>query len=135
LLVDTGVLFAAADANEPRHGDCADVLRSRRTELLVVAPVVAEAAWLIEDRLGPGAEAAFVRAVARADLPVVDLRAPDYERCVELIDQYSDLGLGFVDASIVAVAERERIGEVATLNHRDFRAVRPRHIESFALVP
>jgi len=87
-----GVLFAAADADEPRHGDCANVLRTRRTELLVVAPVVAEAAWPIEDRPGPGpdAEAAFVRPVARADLPVIDLRAPDYERCVELIDQYAD---------------------------------------------
>ncbi|MDP9441702.1 MAG: hypothetical protein M3P34_05925 [Actinomycetota bacterium] len=29
----------------------------------------------------------------------------DYERCVDLIEDYADLGLGFVDASIVAVAE------------------------------
>jgi predicted nucleic acid-binding protein len=135
LLVDTGVLFAAADTDEPRHGDCARLLRTRRAELLVVAPVVAEASWLIEDRLGPGAEAAFLRAVARADLRVIDLDRADYQRCVELIEQYADVGLGFVDASIVAVAERERIGDVATLNHRDFRAVRPRHIESFELLP
>jgi predicted nucleic acid-binding protein len=135
LLVDTGVLFAAADADELRHGDCAQLLRTRRAELVVVAPVVAEAAWLIEDRLGPGAEAAFLRAVVRGDLRVIDLDRPDYERCVELIEQYADLGLGFVDASIVAVAERERIELVATLNHRDFRAVRPRHVASFEILP
>lgn len=135
LLVDTGVLFAAADADEPRHRDCADLLRSRRAELVVVAPVVAESAWLIEDRLGPGAEARFLRLVARGDLRVLDLTVSDYERCIELVEQYADLGLGFVDASIVAVAERERIADVATLNHRDFRAVRPHHIESFELLP
>jgi uncharacterized protein len=135
LLVDTGVLFAAADADEPRHRECADLLRSRRVELVVVAPVVAETAWPIEDRLGPGAEARFLRTVARGDLRVLDLTASEYERCIELVEQYADLGLGFVDASIVAVAEREQVAELATLNHRDFRAVRPRHIESFELLP
>jgi len=72
---------------------------------------------------------------ALAGVRVVDLTMDDYERCIALIEQYADLGLGFVDASIVAVAERMGVVALATLNHRDFRAVRPNHIEAFDLVP
>ena len=52
-----------------------------------------------------------------------------------LIEQYSDLPLGFVDASVVAVAERLGEDTIATLDRRDFSVVRPLHCESFTLVP
>ncbi len=45
----------------------------------------------------------------------------------ELIDQYSDMGLGLVDANVVTVCEGRGIATVATLNRRDFNVVRPRH--------
>jgi uncharacterized protein len=45
------------------------------------------------------------------------------------------MGLGLVDASVITIAERLRIGTIATLNRRDFTVVRPRHVEAFELVP
>ena len=135
IVVDTSVLVSAADKDEPRHGTCAELLRRRRGELVVPAPVVAEASWMIESRLGPVAEARFLRAVAAGDLPVADLRADDYLRCAELVDRYSDLGLGLVDASVVTVAENMTVSTIATFNHRDFTVVRPRHVEAFELLP
>jgi predicted nucleic acid-binding protein len=53
----------------------------------------------------------------------------------ELIDIYQDLGLGLVDASVIAVAERLEITQIATLDHRHFRVVRPRHVAAFELLP
>jgi predicted nucleic acid-binding protein len=53
----------------------------------------------------------------------------------ELVERYSDLGLGGVDASIVAVAERLGQTEVATLDRRHFGVVRPRHVKRFTLLP
>jgi hypothetical protein len=35
------------------------------------------------------------------------------------------MGLGLVDTNVVTVAERLRIGTIATLNRRDFAVVRP----------
>jgi len=52
-----------------------------------------------------------------------------------LIERYADLGLGLVDASIVAIAELRGITILATLNNRDFRVVRPRHSDAFTLIP
>lgn len=40
------------------------------------------------------------------------------------------MGLGLVDASVVAIAERLGAIIIATLNHRDFRVVRPRNVQS-----
>lgn len=66
---------------------------------------------------------------------VVDLTIADYDRMAALVETYGDFPLGTADASVVAVAERLRIPEVATLDHRHFRAVRPRHAPAFALLP
>ena len=66
---------------------------------------------------------------------IVDLVPDDYDRYLELIETYDDLGLGFVDSSIIAVAERLGQSTLATLNRRDFSVVRPAHRDAFDLVP
>jgi predicted nucleic acid-binding protein len=48
---------------------------------------------------------------------------------------YADLPLGAVDASVVAIAERLGVKEIATLDRRHFSVVRPRHAEAFSIVP
>jgi predicted nucleic acid-binding protein len=63
------------------------------------------------------------------------LTAADWRRCSELIERHDDLGLGVVDSSIVAVAERLGASTIATLNHRDFAVVRPVHVAAFELLP
>lgn len=135
IIVDTGVFVSAADSGEPRHGACGQVLDNHAGELVVPAPVVPETTWMIESRLGPAAEAAFLRLVTTGEVQVIDLDLPVYQRCIELIETYSDLGPGFIDASVVAVAERERITTIATLNHRDFMVMRPYQCQAFELLP
>jgi predicted nucleic acid-binding protein len=133
--LDTSVMVAAADGDEPRHDHCAQILRAHRGELVMAAPAVAETAWMIESRQGPAAEAKFLRLVTTGELEVVDLDADDYRRCIDLIETYADLGLGLVDASVICVAENLAIDRIATLNHRDFTVVRPRHLDAFELIP
>jgi len=135
VVVDTGVLVSAADVDEPRHLACSQLLRQHRGVLVVPTPVVPETAWLIEARLGPAAEARFLRLVTTGVLQVVDLIVADYQRCIALIETYADMGLGVVDASVVTVAENLKATTLATLNHRDFTVVRPRHVAAFELVP
>lgn len=135
ILVDTGVIFAVADAADNDHDACDELLASHSGGLLVPTPVVVESSWLIESRLGPVAEAAFLRSITSRELTRVDLAETDWNRAVELVEGYADLGLGLVDASVIAVAERLRIGTIATLNRRDFTVVRPRHMTAFELLP
>lgn len=134
LLIDTGIFVAAADRDEPHHAICASLLRTR-TDLAVTATVIPEAAWLIEARLGPAAEARLLTLVTSARFTIIDPIDIDYQRAIELIGTYTDLGLGFVDASIIAIAERHKMTQIATLNHRDFAVVRPAHCDTLELVP
>lgn len=134
LLVDTNVLLAAADTSTAEHQRCAALL-DERTDLAITTPVAAECSWMIESRLGPQAEAAFVTSIATGELAVIELTAADWARCAALIDGYADLRVGLVDASIIAVAERLDVTTIATMNHRDFAVVRPVHCPAFELIP
>jgi hypothetical protein len=135
LLVDTNIWLAAADRRSERHHDCAQVLVDHHGELASTVPVIAETAWLILDRLGPDAQAQFLRMVTAGRLEALQLQGGDWRRCVELVEQYADLRLDLMDASLVAVAERLGTSTIATLNRRDFTVVRPRHAEAFELLP
>ena len=90
---------------------------------------------MLGSRLGAEAEAGFLDLIATGESATVDLDAEDYGRTAVLVRQYADLRLGAVDASIVAVAERLGVTEVATVNPRDFTVVRPGHTGHFTLLP
>lgn len=135
LLVDTNVWLAAADRRSERHNDCAEVLRVHARELAAPVPVIAETSWLILDRLGARSQNEFLRVVTSGRLERIELIEEDWVRCVELAETYADMELDLMDASLVAVAERMRQTDIATLNYRDFTAVRPRHVAAFGLLP
>ncbi len=138
ILVDTGPLVAAAITKQSDHRACVDLftgLRLAGRDLLVPPTVVAETAFMLEKLGGTRAETAFIRALSRRDLVSVDLEDDDYTRIAELIEQYDDLPLGTTDASVVAVAERLGVTEVATLDRRHFTVVRPRHVNALSLLP
>jgi uncharacterized protein len=104
-------------------------------QVLVPATVVAEAGYLLAKLGGPEIEAAFLDSCAEDVLSPVDLEPQDYARMSELVRQYRDFPLGTTDASVIAIAERLGIHEIATLDTRHFRAVRPRHVGTFTLLP
>jgi len=73
--------------------------------------------------------------VAAGEITVEELLDTDWARISELVATYADLGLDAADASIIAIAERHHQTRIATLDHRDFRVVRPAHRDAFELVP
>lgn len=91
IVVDTGVLFGAVDRDDPRQAECRAVLEAHAGELAVPVPAIVEAAWLIESRVGPAAEAAFLRAVNLGEIDRVDLTDADWDRVVELVETYHDM--------------------------------------------
>lgn len=66
---------------------------------------------------------------------VVDITRSDLARTAELVDTYADSPLGGADASVIAVAERLGIHEIATTDRRHFSVVRPDHVQNFTLLP
>lgn len=135
LIVDTGPLVAVADADDPDHSACDELLDSDPGPLVTTALVIAEAGFLIDRQVGADAEAALVADVVERRIVVEMLTARDWQRTLELVRTYADLPLGVTDASLIALAERHRVERIATLDHRHFRVVRPAHSDAFELVP
>lgn len=135
IVVDTGPIVAAMNDRDQRHAEYADLFRKGRGPFFVPGPVLTEICYLLESRRGPQVEAVFLESLSRRELELVGLVPRDLSRMADLVKTYRDLPLGGVDASVVAVAERLGIRTVATLDRRHFTVVRPRHTDSFELLP
>lgn len=138
IIVDTGPLVAAALSGDTNHRRCVELFTSlhlNNEQLVVPDFVVTEVCFLLEREGGPKLEAGFVRSLAAGDFVLAQADADGLERIAELITTYADLPLGLVDASVVALAERLGVQEIATLDRRHFSVVRPRHVDAFTLLP
>jgi uncharacterized protein len=135
LLCDTGVLLAAGNIKDQAHRACLKLLSTAEGPLLVPSPVLGEVGYLLQSRVGPQAEVTFLQSFGGNGFYVAELEDYDIVRMAELVDIYLDLPLGIVDAAVIAIAERLKLTEVATLDHRHFTVVRPHHVRSFALLP
>jgi predicted nucleic acid-binding protein len=56
-------------------------------------------------------------------------------RVAEILDEYADSRIDFVDASVMAIAERFDIHKILTLDQRDFRLFQPQHCDCFEILP
>ena len=133
LLVDTGFLYALADRSDAWHGPVVDYLSNHRQALLAPATIVPEVTYLLRKRLGSRAEIGFVRSLAHYEVAVEELKRADWSRVAEILEHHE--ALGFVDASVVAVAERLKVRELATTERRHFSTFKPTHAPGFILVP
>jgi uncharacterized protein len=138
IVCDTGPLVAAALSNDSYHHSCVRLFNDLHTagrELLIPATVVAEVGYLLAREAGPRVESLFLRSIANGDFTAVDLTAMDYARMADLVIKYGSLPLGTTDASVLAIAERLKLTEVATLDRRHFNIVRPDHVTALTLLP
>jgi len=133
LLVDTGVLYALADRRDDWHAPVRRLVERSREPLLAPVTILAEVTYLLVSRLGPAAELAFVWSIAQGEIGVEPLSVSDCRRAHDLLGTYP--AIGFVDATVVAQAERLKLGTIATTDRRHFGMIRPRHLSRFTLVP
>ena len=134
LVADTSVVFAAIDPTERHHAACSQLVTSGPAVVLP-APVVTETAGLALRRRNARAVEVLLEGVLDGTVEVADLDHEDYRRTHQLVVQYADLPLSFVDAAVVAIAERLEEDTIATLDHRHFSVIRPAHVKAFTLVP
>jgi uncharacterized protein len=135
LVLDTGPILALLDADDPAHARCVSLVDDTHEPLVVVAPTLIEVDYWIRKRLQPEVWSIFVEDIARGAYRLEQLAVADLIRVAELESIYSELDLGMVDASVITVCEKLGEEKVATLDHRHFGVVRPRHCGHLALLP
>lgn len=128
-------LYALVDRSDAWHPRVLEWWKQNRSPVVVPVTVLPEVTYLLQTRIGPEAQVAFVRGVAAGDFTVEPLDSDDLDRAAEVMRDYADLPLGFVDASLVAIAERLEARDLLTTDRRRFGVVRPRHRRGFGLSP
>jgi predicted nucleic acid-binding protein len=135
LIVDAGALYAQADAGDPDHAAVRATLEAERETLITTELALAEADYLILDRLGPDAEAAFLEDLVEGTFVVECLDRAGLAAARDLIARYRDLRIGLADASLVVLAARLQTRRILSFDERAFRAVTPLQGGIFTLLP
>lgn len=135
VIADTGPLYALVDTSDAWHERVVTWWNRSARNVVVPSVVLPEVSYLLQTRIGPAAEQAFIQAVADSEFTVEPLEPDDILRAAELLQVYADLPLGFVDATVVATAERLGTREVLTTGRRHFGAVKPIHGKALHLLP
>ncbi|WP_228014282.1 type II toxin-antitoxin system VapC family toxin [Fortiea sp. LEGE XX443] len=97
--------------------------------------VLAELAYLVGRNAGIATVVAFLQRLSASRFSLVALTDQDVIHVAEILDEYADSRIDFVDASVMAIAERYGIKKIFTLDQRDFRLYRPQHCDSFEILP
>lgn len=135
LILDTGPLYASLDRSDADHAACRRLIEEARETLVIPAPVLVEVDYWIHARLHPGVLVALLDDIESGAYRVEDLQPTDYARVRSLCDRYDDADIGFVDAAVLAIVERLAETRLATLDHRHFGTLRPRHVDALVLLP
>lgn len=135
IVADSGAIYALIDASDAWHKRVAAWWSTTTAHVLLPAAILPEVSYLLQTRIGSAAEIAFVQALADRSLAVEGMDHEDLPRIADIMYTYRDLPLGFVDASVVATAERLEARTVLTTDRRHFGIIRPRHAPSLELVP
>jgi uncharacterized protein len=135
LIVDASAMFAQADRDDPAHDSVRAVMRSQAGPLITSQVAVAEADYLILDRLGPEPWLAFLADLEAGTFVADGLTTADFTTVRALARRYRDLSLGLADISLVLLARRHGTRHLLTFDERAFRVVTPLQGGSFTILP
>lgn len=134
-VLDSGFLYAIIDKGDVNHSRVGKVLTMLTDDIILPVIILVETSYLIHSRLGHSAMRRVVQQLEESPLQFVSVTKVDMIRISELLKQYADLELDFVDASVASIAERLHIQRILTVDQRDFRTIRPKHCLYFTILP
>lgn len=123
VVVDTGAMLALLDADEDHHEILRDLYTANPGAWILPWAILPEVDYLAMKHLGGKAQQAFLADLADGSFTIEWGRDADLKAAHRLTTRYASLGLGLVDAAVIAVAERLKAEAIATLDLRHFGAV------------
>ena len=135
-LLDSGFLYALIDDRDVHHKAVVDARSFVGGRVVFPVPAITEVSYFVRMNLGAAALSTFLEDLSKT--PDLSLESPlpsDYARTAEILRKYNDANIDFVDACIVAIAERLNITKILTVDRRHFSIFRPNHCDAFEILP
>jgi predicted nucleic acid-binding protein len=134
ILTDAGPLIALIDRRDGHHTQCVAAAETLVGPMLSTWPAFTEAMYLFGAAAGWRGQDPLWRMIRNGQLVLAEPTATMLARIPSLMQQYQDLPMDLADASLVALAEEQRLDEVFSLD-RDFRVYRLPDGRAFRVVP
>lgn len=135
-LLDSGFVYAQLNGKDNWHTEVTKATLIAEAESLILpGPAVTEIAYLLQRKIGLKAAIDFIESLPDSNVAIEHPVNQDYVRTGEILRKYNDVNIDFVDACIVAMAERLNITKILTVDRRHFSIFRPNHCESFEILP
>ncbi|MBX3065659.1 MAG: PIN domain-containing protein [Anaerolineae bacterium] len=135
ILLDSSFLVELLNARGAKHRRTVEALVSQPAIRVIPDVVLTEVTYLLRSRIGQRAVYQFLNSLADDRIQLETLTKPDTQRVRQIMMQYEDADLDFVDCCIMAISERLNITTVYTFDQRDFTIFRPKHCEFLELLP
>jgi uncharacterized protein len=133
-IADSGFVIAAVNRDDRWHERCLQTYREFDS-IFIPQTTLTEIAYILRRQAGSAAVIAFLQQIPNTRYLAIALQDDDLIRTTELLHQYRDTRVDFVDATVCAIAERLNIHQILTVDRRDFQILRPRHTDYFELLP
>jgi len=115
-LTDAGPLVALLDADEQWHEACVAALDHVTLPLVMTWPAFTEVIYLLDTPRKASARVALWTMVDDGRLVLADIDESMRRRSRALMEQYEDLPMDLADATLVALAEREQVSTVFSVD-------------------
>ncbi|MEM8506070.1 MAG: PIN domain-containing protein [Cyanobacteria bacterium P01_D01_bin.1] len=133
-IADTGFVVALVNQADENH-TAAKRTYANQKQILLPQTVLAEVAYLLHRDAGTTHLVRFLTSLTDSRFQPICLIAQDFSCTAAILRQYADSRIDFVDASVMALAERYGLDTILTLDRRDFSLYQPPHCATFTLLP
>lgn len=135
ILIDSSFLVALYDVASEKRESVSEIAELYRGQFLVPQVVLTEVVYLLRRDTGMKGALYFLEMFTDSRPDLQDVTFEDLHRVREIMQQYADAKLDFVDCCIMALSERLDITQVGTLDQSDFGMFRPKHTDYLEILP
>jgi predicted nucleic acid-binding protein len=135
ILVDSSFLIALYDKSADEYAETTEIAELYQAQFLVPQVVLTEVIHILKRETGIQGAVQFLDEFSNSRPFLQEITVTDLRRVREIMQQYADVRIDFVDSCILALAERLKITQVCTFDRRDFSILKPKHVRNLEILP
>lgn len=133
IIADTSGIIAFLDRDDHYHSLAVNIVTTY--QIYIPVTVLPEVDYLATKYLGERVARSFIEDLGDGCFNYFTLELNDINKITKLMERYQDLPLGFVDASLVILAQRYQIKRILTLDRRHFNLIQSEQVKYLEILP
>ena len=134
IVLDTSAVIGLMDKNYRKHTLLKKIFTEKENVFILPSTTIGEICYMLNSRFGSKIELVFLQEIIKSSFQLELLKDIDIIRSIEILKKYDTLNIGYVDASIIAVAERLKVNKILTLDRKHFEVVAHRGFDCFDIL-